>query len=70
MEISRSYRRRLFLLGGFLTLVLHSRRFDAKLDGITQAGRNQVGFRAFPQRFQRSGVDLLDPTAQDNGCAW
>lgn len=70
MEISRSYRRRLFLFGGFVTLVLHSRRFDAKLDRITQAGRNEVGFRAFPQRFQRSRVDLLDPTAQDNGCAW
>jgi hypothetical protein len=34
---SRSYRRRLFLRGAFLTLVLYSRRFDAELERVTQA---------------------------------
>jgi len=66
METSRSYCCGHFLLGGFL--VLHSRRLDAQLDRLTEARGNEVGFRAFPQQFQRSRVDFLDPTAQDNGC--
>jgi hypothetical protein len=53
MKISRSYRRGLFLPGGFLALILYPCRLDAQLDRLTEARGNEVGFRAFPQQFQR-----------------
>ena len=51
-------------------LILSCRRLDTEPDRVTQAGRNEVGFGAFPQQLQRSRVSLLEPTAEDNGCAW
>ena len=66
-ENSRGVRYQFFLLGDRVALVGYGSR-NAKLDRFTEAGGNEVGFRALAQQFQLSWRDVLDPTAQDDGC--